>query len=63
MKHVKFTHRMVMETTNYTVMCCSEMKSEAGGLWKRREVQGGEKKGENRVLHVGRKFIEIIFLT
>ena len=32
MKHVKFGHGMVMETTNYTVMYCSKMKSKAGWL-------------------------------
>ena len=37
MKYVKFSHGMVMETTNYTVMCCSKMKSKAGGLWKGKE--------------------------
>ena len=37
MKYVAFPHGMVMETTNYTVMCCSKMKSEAGGLWKGKE--------------------------
>ena len=53
MKHVEFAHGMVMETTNYTVMYCSKMKSEVGLLWGK--VQGREKKGEKCVVHVGRK--------
>ena len=50
-----------MKTTNYTVMCCSKMKSEAGWVWKEK-IQNGEKKGEKHVGHVREKMIEIIFL-
>ena len=44
MKYVKFAHGMVMETTNYTVVCCSKMKSEAGLLWERRKKYRVEKR-------------------
>ena len=62
MKYVKFAHGMAIEITNYTVMCCSKMKSEVGGVWKEK-IQNGEKKGEKCVAHVEGKMIEIIFLT
>ena len=39
MKPVKFACGMVIETTNYTVMCCSKMKSEVGWLWEREKYK------------------------
>ena len=54
MKHVTFAPEIVMETTNYTVMCSSKMKSKAALLWEGK-TQSGEKKGKKCVVHVGRK--------
>ena len=61
--NVKFAHGMVIDITDSTVMCCSKMKGKAG-WWqgnKKNKTQGGERKGEKCVVHVG-KMIEIIFL-
>ena len=44
MKHVEFAHGMVMDTTSYTVMCCSKMKSEAGGLYQRKNTKWGKER-------------------
>ena len=55
MKHVGFAHGMVMDTTNYTVMCWSKMESKA------RKIQGRERKGEKHVAHVEKKLLKLSF--
>ena len=45
----KFVHRVILETTNCTVLCCSRRKSKAG--WKYKEKYN-RKNGEKHVAYV-----------
>ena len=35
-KHIGFAHGVIIETTNYTVMCCSKRKGEARWKYKKK---------------------------
>ena len=52
----KFVHRVILETTNCTVLCCSRRKSKAGWIYK-------EKYNRKMVrsMWLMSKMIEIIF--
>ena len=57
MKHVEFAHGMVMETTYYAVMYCSNTKVK----WDGYKVE--KRKMRNMWCMLEEKMIEIIFLT